>query len=219
MFWYLLFAHLLADYPLQPNWIVANKLNIRVLFLHVAIHFVVGTIIVALIDISLWPWVLVLALVHWTIDLGKNTFNRIYPGLVLSAYIIDQILHMITILGITIGIEARTGISTFSLKPGWLIFAIIYLATTFVWYISERIIFYREPGYRDRVVEYAWTRMFARAVFLTAMLLVSLWISPKPIFALALPVFPYPPNNQGIRALLTDVLVSLCGLILIRSIL
>jgi hypothetical protein len=39
MILYLFFAHLIADFPLQPNWIVMNKNRLGILTLHVTIHF------------------------------------------------------------------------------------------------------------------------------------------------------------------------------------
>jgi hypothetical protein len=164
------------------------------------------------------PWLVVLALVHWVIDFGKNGINRAYPGLVLPAYVVDQLFHLTSIIVISLAIESRTGISPFALKPGWLILAIIYLSTTFVWYISERILVSRDRAYRDRVIEYAWPRMLARTILLTAMLGVSTILFPTTVSLAALAVFPYQADSQGMRALITDIVVCLCGLLLIQLI-
>jgi hypothetical protein len=60
--------------------------------------------------------------------------------------------------------------------------------------------------------------MLARTILLTAMLGVSTILFPTTVSLAALAVFPYQADSQGMRALITDIVVCLCGLLLIQLI-
>lgn len=215
MFWYLFFAHLLADFPLQSYWMAVNKTRTRVLLFHVTIHFLVGLFFIALVSIWLWPYVAVLAIIHFLIDTGKNYISRLRPHWVIATYLVDQLLHIFSIILISVLIAGRTGISAFELKPVWLILLIAYLLITYVWYISERIIATIDSDYFKQVVDKAWSRMFARALFLTLMLVSWITISTTSLAFASLVRFPYRADAFGYRALLVDVLISSGGALLI----
>lgn len=85
-------AHLLADYPLQNSWIIANKKKPAAMAAHIGIVFLLA--LFALRG-ELWP-ALTLAVLHLGIDLIKT---HIAPQTLL-AYITDQLAHAATIIGI-----------------------------------------------------------------------------------------------------------------------
>ena len=72
MFWTLLLAHLIADYPLQSSWMVRAKRTLGGLTLHVAIHIVVMLILVGPALPQVWLPLAAIALVHFALDAGKN---------------------------------------------------------------------------------------------------------------------------------------------------
>lgn len=91
----LLFAHTLADFVFQTDWMVANKHRPLALALHAAV--VLATAIVA--TGTLHPALLVLALVHIAIDAGKLILTRIRANAGgLAPFLIDQALHLATLL-------------------------------------------------------------------------------------------------------------------------
>ncbi len=218
MFWFLLLAHLFADYPLQTSWIVVNKNRSGVLFLHVFIHFLVSLIFVLIYAREVWPLVILLAIIHFMIDTGKKHLNEIRPNWVVAPYFIDQSIHLVSLIFIAVLMGNYSGIPPFALKPIWLIALIAYLLVTNVWYISERIIAFHEPAYFQQVVDKEWSRMFARAVYLTLSLMFWFSFLSTSVVILSLYKFPYELQTFGIRALLTDIAIALAGTIFILRI-
>jgi len=91
----LLFAHVLADFALQTDWINKNKRNPLVLLLHGGI--VLGTALLALGHYDAWP-IYALALAHLAIDAVKT-----YGGFrSFSAFMADQTLHLCTLIAVAI---------------------------------------------------------------------------------------------------------------------
>ena len=88
----LLFAHVLADFVLQTNWIVENKRKPHVLLLHGVIVLV--TLQLAMGSVTAWP-LLALAGAHLAIDAIKSYAphkNGIWP------FLADQAAHVGTLI-------------------------------------------------------------------------------------------------------------------------
>jgi hypothetical protein len=218
VFWFLLLAHFLADYPLQTSWIVVNKDRSGVLVLHVFIHFLVSLIFVLIYVREVWPFVILLAVIHFLIDTGKNYFNKTRPNWVVAPYFIDQSIHLVSLIFVAVLMGNYSGNPPFALKPIWLIALIAYLVVTYVWYISERIIAFHNTAYFQQVVDKEWSRMLARAVYLSLSLVFWFSFSNTSIVMLSVFRFPYKLQKFGIRALLTDLAVALAGAIFILRI-
>jgi len=88
----LLVAHLLADYPLQNSWVIANKKKPLAMAAHIAVVFLLT--LIALRG-EFWPAV-TLAALHLGIDLIKV---HLAPD-TLWAYLGDQLAHFTTIAGV-----------------------------------------------------------------------------------------------------------------------
>ena len=88
----LLVAHLLADYPLQNSWIIANKKTPAAMAAHIGAVFLLtlialrGEVVPAL----------TIAAVHLGIDLIKTHLAPV----TLWAYITDQLAHFATLIGV-----------------------------------------------------------------------------------------------------------------------
>ncbi|MEO1139812.1 MAG: DUF3307 domain-containing protein [Pseudomonadota bacterium] len=91
----LLFAHVLADFVLQTNWINRHKRQVGVMLLHGVIVLAVS--LAALGQLTAWP-VYALAAAHLVIDGVKTygNFNR------LGGFLADQTAHLATILAVAI---------------------------------------------------------------------------------------------------------------------
>lgn len=86
----LLFAHVLADFTFQTNWINANKARPQVLLLHAAIVWITAH---AALGIPFSPEITALAAAHLIIDAIK-TYGRFRS---LTAFLADQAAHLVTL--------------------------------------------------------------------------------------------------------------------------
>lgn len=202
MFWYLLLAHLLADYPLQWNWLLEAKGSWRGLLIHATIMF--GVMLV-LVGLQAWLPLLLLALLHMLIDRAKSRLSRRWPERVASAYLIDQFVHVLILVVFALIISRGAGAFD---APRWVSYAVGYLLATYVWGISERIIAKSDQSYSAELVRQFWPRLILRAALLTGFVLVL------PVAAMA--AIPYFSSSNGRRALFTDLYVVLASRIIIQ---
>lgn len=99
MIYLFVLAHLLADFVLQPFWLVQRKRRWDGLLIHGGI---VLTCMLALLTSApqtqaLWPAMLVIALVHTTADWWKvQRGNRLFRHPILP-FLLDQTVHLTTI--------------------------------------------------------------------------------------------------------------------------
>jgi hypothetical protein len=87
----LLFAHTIADFVFQTNWMVVNKRNPLALVLHGLIVYATAVAATG----SVHPMLLALALIHIGIDVGKLVLSAVWkaPG-GFGPFMIDQALHL-----------------------------------------------------------------------------------------------------------------------------
>jgi len=106
IFWILILCHLIADYPLQSDAMVNAKRRFSGLLMHVSIHFL--TIIVLFCgllnyDISTgFSLALAISFFHLGIDHWKNILSNLRPEWSIFTYIQDQILHILSIILVTV---------------------------------------------------------------------------------------------------------------------
>ncbi len=89
----LLFAHVLADYVLQPGWMVARKRDPGILLAHVAVVLALSMAAVGRVDA---PEVLVLGAAHLVIDAVKTWAVRD----TLATHLADQAAHVASIAAV-----------------------------------------------------------------------------------------------------------------------
>lgn len=90
----LLFAHTLADFVFQTDWIAANKRNPVALGLHLSSVFATAVLATG----SIHPALVALAFLHIAIDLGKlGLEHRWRSSRRLPLFLIDQTLHLLSI--------------------------------------------------------------------------------------------------------------------------
>lgn len=208
MFWTLTLAHLIGDYPLQTDRLVRAKRHWWGLTIHVAIHLAVMLLLTGRDSLSVWPQLLALAAVHFAIDALKNYEARRWPNLVVTSYTADQILHFLSIILVAIWIESVHGLSR---DQDWLIYAAAYLGATHVWFITERVVAYRQPRYQAEVETHRWLRILARGLTLSVYLLLGqLILAPEALlaaFALTVQLpSPYRCTQFRRRMLVQDLL-------------
>jgi hypothetical protein len=93
----LFLAHIIGDFFLQPeSWVIEKekkKLKSPKLYIHIVIHFFL--LFVLLWDISLWPLIVSIGVLHFIIDSIKLLFQNKKTRR--TWFFIDQILHVISI--------------------------------------------------------------------------------------------------------------------------
>jgi len=217
MIWFLLFAHFMADYPLQPAWMVINKTRPWVLLLHILIHWgvMLGLFWTALPRI--WFYITFLAVIHLVIDIGKNWFNVHRPEWSVRAYLIDQLCHIVSIYlvagWITDGIVLP---GQLLLDQAFVVIALGLLWVTYVWLITERIIVRgRLDNWLSTAPQQEWSRLFIRSGLLAVLLVGSNLISP--VSASLLLQNPYTATGKGKLALLVDItlVILVAGFVII----
>jgi len=101
MFWSLILSHFLADYPLQPYRLVIAKRQTAGLLVHVFIHLITMLVLIGAARSYLWPYLLVITITHFFIDVGKNWLSKARPELVVGPYLLDQLLHFLVVATVT----------------------------------------------------------------------------------------------------------------------
>jgi hypothetical protein len=216
MFWNLLFAHFLADYPLQSNWIAANKNKFPVLALHAGIHLFTMLAVSGLAWRQIWPFLFLLAIIHFSIDASKISFTSRRPDWITVPYLADQGLHYLTIAGVAWWIQqSHTGLSVL-IDARLAIFSTGFLLATHVSFISERVLAQRNPAYVEEVLRQRWPRCAVRA-FLWGSLV---WlITPQALLVTAAAIglhWPYLSGKYARRALLTDLLIVIIAVLWVQ---
>ena len=207
LFWYLGLAHWLADFPLQSDWMAQHKANPWVLLLHVLIHFVASLAVLFPAAGLTWPYLLALAGTHFAIDALKNWLNVHRPAWGAWSYLGDQLVHMLSlaVVAVWIGMGIREVPAAF---PVWAaIIASGLLWITFVWAITERVLWRRSRSAPKDGVVRPWQRLVFRIGLYAAVLLTRQALIPA---AYVLPLgLSYSATAGGKRAFWTDAAVSL----------
>ena len=212
MIWDLLFAHFLGDFLLQTDWIARKKGNFWVLGLHVAIVFALMFLLVGDVRALIWPYLLFIAVTHLVQDRGKILLTQWNQRARVAFFFLDQLLHIVIILGVLAWFNMQHGPLPASDKPYWAIIGLVLLLVTNVWFITERVIYADNIGYVESINETKHPRMLSRAVLTGLFFLLSLWVFPGLAF---LYQAPYPYSSYQKRALLTDMCVSVFGVLLL----
>ncbi len=211
MLYQLILAHFIADYPLQPNRLVQAKQSLSGLALHVSIHFMVMMIISGKAMMVVWPYLLLLTLIHFGIDFGKVKLSQYKPTWVTIPYLVDQLFHLLSILQISMWIDQNSEITNLlPISRTWAIYAIGYLLVSYVWFITERIISYQNKLYQKEMITQLWPRLIARLVLLTIFLLISNNSNLPLLMVMVAFQFQYPYYRSQYRCqiILTDLTVS-----------
>jgi hypothetical protein len=207
LFWYLSLAHWLGDYPLQSNWIAQRKTNFWVLLLHVTIHFLLLLAILYPASSILWPYLLSLAAFHFILDISKNWFKIHRPTWVTWPYLVDQLIHITSLAIVASWIYANIGGVPVALPLPVAILACGLVLVTFVWTITEKVLWARTQAIMGDRPLWPWKRLVVRAGLYAAILLGRQAFLP---LSLALSSWlPYSNSPAEKRALMIDVMVSL----------
>jgi len=208
-------SHLIADYPLQSDWLVSVKRTWWGLLLHVSVHLAMLVILAGPALSALWFYLVGLAAIHYLIDSFKNWLSRVRPQWINGAYIFDQFLHLLSLIAVTLWIGATVPLPIapgFLLPADWTALLIGLSFCTVVWYISERVLSHATPDYQREVVARCWQRIFVRATLFFVFLWIGQWAG---LVIFPLFVAPYPSAPHRSRAIVTDVAVALLSTLIV----
>jgi hypothetical protein len=210
MFWNLLLAHFTADFVLQTDWMVRNRHKLWVLSLHAATHLLMMVLMAGPSRTAIWPYLLLIALIHLSQDRYKIYLTNQRPDLTVTLFLIDQALHYALLGAVVWRLRQTLGSLPISEKPVLALIAIAYLFVTFVWFISERIFNLTNTEYLKDLNETKISRMMVRAGLVSLFVLVRTWILPA---AASIVTNPYQPSKYRRQAILTDLSVSAIAII------
>ena len=216
MFWQLLLAHLLADFPLQPLWLVRSKRFFWGLAVHGTVHFLTLLLVVGGARGVIWPQLLALALIHFTIDVLKYRLGSRRPVWVTAPYFIDQAVHILSVLVVASRIGTLAPELPLAIAPAIAIVASAYVVATHVWFVTEKTLAHADTDYRSEVENSLWPRMLARAAFLSGLLFVLIGRAAPPLVLAGTVRLPYYKDIHWRRALVTDLLVAILTAALVR---
>ncbi|RRR78032.1 MAG: DUF3307 domain-containing protein [Candidatus Viridilinea halotolerans] len=100
MFYLFLLAHLVADFALQPLWLVLRKRHWYGLAIHVAL-VMICMLALGLVEPAaraLWPAMLAISAIHYGADWWKVRYGDKLFGLPWVPYALDQIIHVTTLV-------------------------------------------------------------------------------------------------------------------------
>ena len=235
IFWLLFLAHLLADFPLQTNTIYnLKKKNAVGVLPHVTIHIAANIIVlIPLLNLALtWVSIAILAIIHAFLDHVKITLVSSGKKDNLFYFLIDQGLHLLTIVIIAEWLSrySHTVIKNFLFfeDPKYIILLSGFIASTFtgtvvVFYTTQDLLrlFSKNPSF---VMEYP--QGLRKVIGCIERLLATLFIVIGGVYCYV-SILVFIPNilikGRGEKQLITIVeagaglLVSVCAALLIRG--
>jgi hypothetical protein len=210
MVWNMLLAHSLGDFLLQTDWIARRKENFGVLCLHVGIVFAMMFLLAGEPRSVLWPYLLLIAVTHVAQDSLKISLTKLKQHARVPFFLLDQLLHLVIIVGVLAWFNATHGPLPEAGKPTWAILLLTGVLVTYVWFITERVIYADDKGYVENINQTKYARMFSRASGTGLFFLLRMWLFPGLFLFLSA---PYPRSRYQKRAVLIDVCVCVCGLL------
>ncbi|HEX9374485.1 MAG TPA: DUF3307 domain-containing protein [Roseiflexaceae bacterium] len=102
MFYLFLLAHLVADFVLQPYWLVLRKRRWDGLLIHGGV-VLVCMLPLPLLDraaLALWPAMLGITAVHIAADWWKVRYGNRIPGPPIGPFMLDQVVHVATLCAV-----------------------------------------------------------------------------------------------------------------------
>jgi hypothetical protein len=99
MFYLFLLAHLVADFVLQPYWLVVRKQRWDGLLLHGGI-VLACMLLLPLADaaaLALWPAMRAITAIHIAADRWKVRYGGRIPGPPIGPFLLDQVIHLTTL--------------------------------------------------------------------------------------------------------------------------
>ncbi len=142
----LLLAHLIADFPLQADWVYRwRSCSAAGLALHAAIHVMVTALILK--DVTgYWLILVLVGLLHFAVD----GFKPYWRGSALARFVLDQAIHIIVLIWLAMIFPVQPALPAGLLYPV-LVYATLPALLMALWVLSTS---QRSPGRAERWMRY-----------------------------------------------------------------
>lgn len=218
MFWTFLLAHLTADYPLQTKSLVEAKQYLPGLTLHVSLHWLTLTVLTIPVYQQVWSAILGITAAHFIIDAGKNYVGHRRPDWFIRSYVVDQLLHILTLLLAALWVQQNRGLPAWQVTSPWIAYAIGVILVTVFWFITASILVHRYKYLSALVAMARWPRMAVRLV----LFLLIVTAVPQTIFLalimLVVMVYLYRRAGYPTFWFVIDPLIAFIGALLVWAI-
>jgi len=99
MIYLFLLAHLVADFILQPYWLVVRKRRWDGLLIHggIVLACMLALVLIDRTALALWPAMLGITAVHIAADRWKVRYGDCIPGPPIVPFMLDQVIHVATL--------------------------------------------------------------------------------------------------------------------------
>jgi hypothetical protein len=212
MLYLFLLAHLVADFILQPYWLVMRKRRWDGLLLHGAI-VLACMLLLPLADsrtLSLWPVMFAITAVHIAADWWKVNHGHRVPGPPIVSFMLDQVIHGTTLcaaLSLALPAETVWALAGSPVAPT-AAYACAYIAAAFAAPISVMV--WLDPAFKHAALagRARLRSLFASSAVLMLTLVGGAVALPATLLGLALvvrrPLSPHPLDMPA------GLLVVLC---------
>jgi len=209
MFWTLLLCHLIADYPLQTDAMVQAKKRLPGLTFHVGVHLATLLVIVWSVHGLSWrttlPAVSAVTVLHFAIDIWKNVLSKRRPQWVIGGYLQDQLLHLLSLFVVVYWLTPG---DRFAVPDVWVLYLSGYVLVTHAWFVTERVLTYRNKARQQLVNAQLWPRMASRALMLTLLLWGWRQLAPTGLAAAWFLSWPYGTREEWPWFWIIDIAVA-----------
>jgi hypothetical protein len=210
MIWNLFLAHFLGDFVFQTEWLVRNRYKFWVLSIHGGIHLLLMLVLIGDARTILWPYIVIISLAHMLQDRIKVIVNQRKPEWLASSFIIDQLLHYSVLIVMLRWVQGMALPYKPIEKSPVIISALVLVLVSFVWFISERILNFKNLEYVENINKTRYSRMVARAGIVSLFIALRSWSVPALAFMVP---NPYPESSYRRRAILVDLSVSILAIV------
>ncbi len=212
MIWTFLLAHFAGDYSLQSGKLAEAKQQWQGLLLHIGIHLLVMFGLTWGIWREVTRFILLIAGIHLLIDTIKSLVAKLRPDWVVIPYFFDQVFHLLTIF-VVVG-QMDPGLTPLLYGP-WIKFALAVVLVTQVWFITERILFYRDQQYVKEVNRLVFKRAFVRTILMMTSYSFLSIVKSGPLQAIAGGLNLYSSKKYRKREILLDITVAVLTTIIL----
>lgn len=219
MFWILVLAHLMGDYPLQTDRLVLAKRHLPGLLVHVGIHLTVMMVLFYPVLGETWYFLVAVAILHFFIDAFKNFLGRERPEWVIWPYIQDQILHFSSLIMVSLWMERTTDLSIWPVSAPWAVYFSGLLVASYIWFVTERIMVYKSDDRQIRVNSTMWSRMVVRLLLYILVVAPYSYTGFLAFGALLLMIYIYRQYNYLRSWMIVDAVVPIISAFMVRAIL
>lgn len=178
----IILAHLAGDFVFQPKkWVEnrsKNSYKSKYLYFHIAVHFLLLTVLFATEIQAVFEYILLIATSHFLIDLGKIYLERTNRFSSLALFITDQILHFLVLATVVFWRFSEVSFLSVISVEKLLLYVIALLLITSVTSIAMKLFFSKwSESFKKKTLRKESLKNAGNIIGITERLLVVLFIN------------------------------------------